>query len=89
LNHDPEVEANEREASPEDLQNSAFWYIQRHYHKLLKGKTYGPSVMDMIRVAPDAEELKLFLEKVWPGAKAQTRRRWARAAEIRYRELAA
>lgn len=74
----------------EDLQSSAFWYTQRWYDKLLfKGKQYGPNVMTLIRQAPSAEELKLFLEKVWPGASAQTRRRWAKAAELRYAELAA
>jgi hypothetical protein len=72
---------------PRQEWTSADLHIAKYYWKLFKSKVYGKSVMDMIREAPDAEELKLFLESVWPGASSGTRRKWAKAAEIRYKQL--
>lgn len=76
-----------REVTEEDLHNSAFWHIQRFYHQFDRGRKYGKSVLDLIQEAQTPEELKALVEREWPGASSGTRRKWARAAELRYKAL--
>lgn len=77
------------EPTEADLRNSAFYYVNRWYHDIFKGKVYGKSMLDLIRECETPDELKLLVEGEWPGASNGTRRKWAKAAEAKYREFAA
>lgn len=67
---------------------TADWYIARFYWSVTrKSKNYPYSVLDMIRHAPTKAELDSLVENAWPGASSGTRRKWARAAAERYKQL--
>lgn len=70
--------------------NAADFSVLHFYRRLMRGKRYGLSVLDMIARAHTPEEaygLVIDAAKTHSHASPATRRRWKKAADARAEEL--